>query len=310
MKRMAVIILLLFTVMIPVTAVYAETNKDQVSVGGDVNIDKDTTGSVVAVGGDVTIDKDINGSVVAVFGDVKVNAKVSGDVVSVLGKVKLTDKAEVGGSLISVGKLDRADKARINGENVIISTGDIDIGDFHMEYGELMALIKIVSLISFIVMTLLFGLPILAIFARTFKAASIDMEDRLGYKLSIGFLGLLGCFIITVLFSWTVIVPLVFYLLIIFARVTASIYFGKAILNVFDARLNRFMEFFTGFLSIIVAKLIIILLLPEGGIELFGFVIGWDILLTVLFDIFISILGLGVLIYTRLNKKKINAPII
>jgi cytoskeletal protein CcmA (bactofilin family) len=143
MKRIAVIILLLFTVMIPITVVHASTNEDKVSVGGDVNIDKDTAGTVVAVGGDVTIDKDIDGSVVAVFGDVKVNAKVSGDVVSVLGKVKLTDKAEVRGSLISIGKLDRADKARINGENVIISTGDIDIGDFHMEYSELMSLISL-----------------------------------------------------------------------------------------------------------------------------------------------------------------------
>jgi len=303
-KLMVIIILLLISIQVPAFANAITSYSgggDKVTVGGDVKIDEETSGSVVTVMGNANVDKDVNGSVVVVLGDVTINARVSGSVIAVLGKITLTDKAVVDGSLISIGSIEKDDKAQVNGQDVIISTGNIDIGKIHID----MAVLKIISLISFICFTLIFGIPMLAIFSKTYKKASIGIDDKLGYKLSIGFLGLLGIFILTILLAWTVLVPIVFFFLIIMARVATCMYFGRVILNIFDAKLNRFMEFFTGLMTIIVIKMIIGLLLPSGGFILFGLTIGWDIVLSAIFDLFICSLGLGILINVKLNKNKL-----
>lgn len=293
MKRIAffLIVIIILFFRIPVNAITVQDdsgNGDRVSIMTNIEVGEKTSGDVVSIAGNVDVKNDVAGDVVVIFGNICVDAAVAGDVVSVIGTVTLTDRAVIAGDLVSIGAINKADGAVIRGQDILISLGK----RFNMEF---LVLFKIIALFVSLMIILIFGLPTLLIASRRFGNMELCIEANMGRKLAIGFLTLIGSLIILILFCWTLVIPLAYLVLILFAKIAAFIYFGKVLAGLFDVHMNIYLEFATGLLLVALIKIIIVLLIPQGMFI-------QSMLLSGLADFIVNSFGTGILIDSKFGK--------
>jgi hypothetical protein len=290
MKKLALLLVLLAVVAVPLP-VFADEIKvisdssDKISILSDMTVDTKINGTVVAVLGGLIVNSDVNGDVVAVVGDVVVNARVSGQVVAVFGKVRLTENANVVGDVISVGSIEKQAGARVNGQEVAVNMGFLSYANT----------VFIVLCAAFSFFTLVIGFISVALIKERFQNISMGSQYGFGRRFVIGFIVYVGSTLFLPLLSITVIAPLVYVVFLIFAEIAVSIFIGRLLLRSMNTGVNSLLEFFTGFVLITVAKLILAILMPQ-----MGFVAGIAIYL--LLGLLINSLGIGILIDTKFGS--------
>lgn len=257
-------------------------NGDAVSIFGNIEINDPTPGDVVVVFGNININSEVQGDVVSVFGNISVNAKVTGETVSVFGKITLLDKAVIGGDLVAIGSLEKTQGAILKGQEVIIN---------------LRVLIVARAILTLILtfFALILGLAIIGMAKDRFRRMTSTIESNFARRLGIGFAAMVGVTIISLPLTITFVAPLLYLVLLLIAEMTASIYFGKQILKVFNLSLNVYLEFITGLLFITLVKVAIIMAVPQYNLVIYAVLYG-------LFGIFINSLGTGVLIDTKFGS--------
>lgn len=312
MKKPALILLIVITTMLSVfqMACWADevsefvSNGDRVSIFGDISVDKNTVGDIVAIFGSIEVNKSVQGDVVSVFGNVNVKDNIEGEVVSVMGdvtldgsisrdvvivfgKVKMTENAVVNGDLVTIGTIEREAGAKVFGQEVKVNIAFL-----------MVARTVVTIVLAFLVLIL--GLVIIAIFKDRAVNISLTVEENIGRKIALGFLGQIGFLIIMILLSIVAIGPLLYLFLLVAAEVVISIYFGKQILKVFNANLNVYLEFITGLATVTLLKILLTLIIPQIGFVPY-------LIAYVIFDIFIRAWGIGILVDTKFGTSKANS---
>lgn len=263
---------------------------DIVKLFEDVSVDKDIKGNVIAVLGNITINGNVDGIAVSVFGDMTVNGKVTGQAVTIFGNTKLMEKADVK-SLITLGSVEKAQGAHVQGNEVRIF-GEV----MNIDISAIMYL-QIAVMLLFSIVVLVFGLLILAISRKKYEEMTERVEYTVDRKLILGFLAFTGASILVVMLAITLVAPVIYFIILILAAITSSIFVGRLILKAMNPSKNIFAEFITGLITITLVKLLLINLMPQDDLIL-GF-----IMLGVL-ELFIDSLGLGILMEARAAKNK------
>lgn len=298
MKKLGAL-LFLFFLLASGSPAYAEgltafsNDGDKVSILGDLKIDSKTDGDIVVILGNLDIQGDVDGDVVLVIGDATINARVSGQVVNVLGSLKLDEKAVVEGDVIVVGGYERLPGARISGDVNVVRGYGLNIG-----IGFILVA-RVFSIIVFAVLVLLLGIILLSFSRDKYLAMIEGAELETGRKLAIGFLGFLGATIIAVLLFITLIVPLLYFILLLVAGAVSSLYFGRIILRPFVSNCSPFLELLAGVTAITAVKLGILYSIP-----LHEFVTGN--LLVLLFGVFVNSMGMGLFLSSRFEKSRLE----
>lgn len=296
MKRTAAFLLIAVILAFSVIPAYGggisvlTENKDKISVFDDVSIAGPAKGNVIAVLGNITVEGELDGQVVAVFGNVAVDGTVSGQVVTVFGKMVLAKDSVVKGDVISIGSLNKADGARIYGQEVRILGESMNLDITAIGY------LRLAIMILFTAATLIIGLLILLISKKRYTELEESIEKSTGRKLLLGILAFMGASVLMLLLIVTLIAPFLYLILLVISTIPASMYLGKLILRTFSPKNSIYAEFITGLITITLAKLLIIFLVPQQDIPA-GFVLAG------LLNIFVYSLGFGVYMDERYAKK-------
>ncbi|NTV90939.1 MAG: polymer-forming cytoskeletal protein [Clostridiales bacterium] len=264
---------------------------DQVRLFEDIRIDRPVSGNIISVLGDVTLDSSVDGQIIAVFGDVTVNSKVSRQVVTVFGKTVLTDKAEIKGDLITLGSIEKADGAKVEGNEVRIFGRRMDVDVSAIFY------LRLVGLVGFSLVVLIWGVLMLLLSKKKYTAEALKIEEEGSRKLLLGILSFLGTAILLILLSITLIGPVLYMVLMIIANVYASIYFGRLIMKAMSAPRNIMAEFFTGFITITLVKLLVVFLVPQQQIVI-------SLILGIILYSYVCAMGLGIMMEGKFGKKQ------
>lgn len=296
MKKITVVLLLCYIMAIgyPVFSdgiAEEQDGKDRVSIMEDLTIDNKTAGSIAVFIGDVHVKEDVLGNVVVIFGDVTVDAKVKGNIVNMLGNTVLSSNTEVFGNIISIGGFDKSDRSKVHGSITRVNTGDIGINaGMHMVVAVRAISAGVVSLLIIIL-----GLIMIALSGKNIQSVIDVFDDGIGRKIAIGILGFLGATIISILLFITIIIPVMYFILMLVAGAVSGMYFGKVILRTFTAASNIFVEFAIGIFTIILIKIGILYLIP-----LHEFL--WSCIVYLAFCFFISSLGIGILLDLKYGR--------
>jgi len=297
MKRLTTV-LLLFVVLALGYPAYAEgfsvvsDSGDEVRILDDVEINRKTTGNIIVILGDADIRDEVAGDIVVIIGDATINAKVTGDVVNVLGRTRLKEKAEISGDVVSIGSLEKLPGSMVRGEEVSIYGREL-----HIDIGVIL-LARLIGVIVFSFVVLILGLIMIAASKEKLHKMIDDFVPGMARKTAIGFLGLIGAFIIFLLLFVTVVIPLLYFVLMLIAGVFSGIYLGRVILNAFgSARSSIYLEFITGIITVTIIKVGLVYFLPLHEFLL-------SVALFLAFSIFIDSLGIGILLNWKLNKKQ------
>jgi hypothetical protein len=294
MKKAVVLLLIVAITVFAGLQVYAEgiavssENGDKVNLLEDVTVDKPITGNVVVVLGNVSINSKVDGIVVTVFGDMTINSDVTGQAVTIFGKTKLLENANVG-SLITLGSVEKMDGAHVKGQEVRIF-GEV----MNLDIGAIMYL-QIAIMLLFSISVLLLGLLILALKRKKYEKITDKIEYRVDRKLILGFLAFFSITILMIMLAITLIAPIIYFIILVLASITSSIFFGRLILKALNPSKNIFAEFITGLVTITLVRVLLINIMPQNDIVFTFIMLG-------IFEVFISSLGLGVLMEARESK--------
>lgn len=298
MKRVLVIVILIALTCIGVPA-YAISISDSADGGNkigfmeDISTNGGSTENMVSFAGNVNASDNVTGNIVAVLGDVTIDSEVLGDVVVIFGEARLTENAVIHGNLVAVGSTDKASAASINGQNISIDIGDFRIGNKSVGFLPFIAFI-ITAVSTFLV--LLMGLPVIAIFSTKFYAVAENSMFNMGRKLAIGFLALVGSFIIMILFSFTIVVPVAYFIILLAAQIIAFKYFGMLVSRLLNFQFNVYAAFITGLVVTAAIKTALVLLIPED-VLLAGLLMSFAI------DALINSIGLGIMVDSKFGNK-------
>lgn len=296
MKRIISIAAALLILLSCVVPVYAEgvnvlsDNGDRVSLFNDAKIDKPVNGNVVAVFGNVEVDAEVNGLVVSVFGDAKVDSRVSGQVITVMGDAKLGKNAVIQGSLFTLGQLYKEPGAKVLGQEVNIFGRQmkVDVGEF--------LIIRVLLVLMFSIVVFLVGMLYIAASRKKVGEIEAGIEKDLGRKLLLGLLAYLGATIILVLLFITIIVPVLYFILVVLATAMSSICLGKLITKAMCPSSSVYVKFATGLITLTLLELLLTFLIPGGDIILSLLLIGG-------FGLLINSFGIGTLFIAKYEKK-------
>ena len=286
---------LLTVLLIPVSA-YAEginiisDSGDSISMFKNVKINEPVQGNIISVFGDVEIESEVSGQVITVFGNASINSAVTGQVVTVLGDTELGPKALIKNDMITIGQVTKAPGAAITGQVINMAGKNMDL-----ELGGLVT-IRVLLLLVFTILVFLTGMIYIAASGNKIKALEENIDKEPGQKLLLGFLAFTGATIVFVLLFITILVPLLYAGLIVFAAVISSIYLGKLILKIMGAGSRIYLEFVTGLLSVTLAELLLTLLIPGENMLI-------SILLLGIISLLVNSFGVGTLFMEKFTKK-------
>lgn len=295
MKRVVFLLLTIAMLMMAALPVFAEgiavssENGDKVNLFEDVSVNREVKGNVIVVLGNVDINSKVDGIVVTVFGDLTINSKITGQAVTVFGNTKLLGNADVG-SLITLGSVHKDAGAHIQGQEVRIF-GEL----MNIDIGAIMYL-QIAIMLLFSIAVLVLGLLILAINRKKYENITEKVEYKVDRKLILGFLAFIGISILMVMLAITLVAPVIYFIILVLASITSSIFFGRLILKALNPSKNIFAEFITGLITVTLVKLLLINLAPQNDLLLGFMILG-------IFEVFIDSLGLGILMEAREAKK-------
>lgn len=290
-----VVILLMLLTQVPAFAAndgYAVARTDKLSFLGNLKVDDKISGDVVSFCGNVDVRADVSGDIIVLMGNLYLDAEVSGDVVVLLGKVTLSDRGKILGDMVALGSVERAPGSYIQGENILLRSGYIDINGLDVNF---VLMIRFVFLFVSLILLLIFGIPTIYFASNRFMNIEAGIEYGAGKKFLIGCLGLVGGAILSVLLCWTLIVPLVFALFIFLSKITAYLCIGKMIIKASKARLNIYIEFITGVIAIVLIKVMFLVFIPQDY-----FLLG--AIAPVILNFIINSLGTGILVVSRFGK--------
>jgi hypothetical protein len=191
------------------------------------------------------------------------------------------------GNVVAIGAIDMAEGAKVLGQKVNVNLSFLPISE------------TVVTIVVFASALLVFLLSILLLWAfrQRFENMSLGIEDRIWRYSPIGLVAFSGVTILLPLLAITLLAPVFYLILIAGAEMIVSIYIGRIILRGFSGNpeLNIFLEFIIGFVIIILAKMGLVLLIPQIGM-------GWFAAAYILFWVIINSLGTGVLIDTKFGS--------
>ncbi len=255
---------------------------DMVSGFEDIYIDEPFSGSVVSFFGDVYIKEQVTGDLVVLFGDAKVHADITGEIVVVFGKTEIADGVEIGGSVLSIGRMQKG-SARIGGEIVRIYPGDWD-ADI-----EAVVFVKTITVVVFSVFIFLVGLAICALLKEKLADIQAAFENSFGIKILFGFIIYIALIIMLLPLFVTILYPLAFIILLAIAEGLSAIFFGRIISAVLKAKYGIYIQFTTGLITITLIKVLLLSMIPYGSTV-------FNISLYLLFELFVICLGIGFII--------------
>lgn len=298
MKKAAALITL-FIVSITCLASYAagvtidSSSGDKVALFEDSTVSRNTKGTIVSVFGDLNVDADVLGDIIVVFGDIDIDSKVDGQVVSIFGTTWLKERAEINGDIISMGNLVKREGAKVYGHELRI------YGRQPAFASSLLQFSRAVIVIVFSILVLIAGFIVIAATKQRIGDSAAPMDRNIGRKLLLGLIGFIGASILALVLFITAIAPLVYMAILVAGAITSSIYFGRMILKAFTPSANKYAEFVTGILTITLLKLLLIYFIPHEYLWI-------NIVVYLLFWIFINALGTGILLDARYGKDKIQ----
>lgn len=295
-----------------------------VSVFGSVTVDKQTNGDVVAVFGNIDVKEMVNGNVVAIFGNVNINAPIAGDsitvlgnskvmksvsgdyvtvmgdyvtvmgdsyagskinggYVTVLGKAVLDDGASIEGDVVSIGGLEEKGTPTVLGQKVTMNMG-------------VLVFIKVVILLVTAFVFFFVGLITIAIFKKRAENVSLSAEENIPKRILEGIIGLIGILILSIILSLIVIGPVFLMCAFIVTEIACCILIGKLSIKMFKTCMNVYLEFAAGVVILNLLRVLIVVFLAKSSIIPF-------ISISILFEIIVKALGMGILIDTKFGKK-------
>jgi len=275
--------LVALTVLLLAIQVYAGINVSpeqggRVSIFDDITVRGTTTGDIAVIFGDALVEGDVSGNVVAVFGDAYVDSRVEGDVISVFGKAELSGRSVVQGDVVAVGTLVKNPGAQISGKVILINGSILDESLFSFVFFMIIVVLSFIALVA--------GLVLITLFKDRFKAVSAAKGRQLWKNTAVGFGILIAANILATVLIVTVVVPLMYFCLIVLAIIASSMFFGDLMIRIFSSNKNIYLKFITGLFTITLIRILLIYL-----------VIGYNIILGtsvyLIFSTFVSSLGLG-----------------
>lgn len=290
-----ILVALIFSLFLPIVVSAKQHNlvTSNLIILEDEKVDEDSSGNITVVMGNADIQSDINGSLIVVFGTATINGNVSGDVVSAFGEVYITGDSLIQGNLVSVGKLEKAEGAKIKGTKLLI---DVDIISLFKSNS-----ILINTLIICFLITLVGGLILISIFSRRYRAMSYCMELALARRIMLGGLVIISLTIVLAFLIFFIITPTLYIFLLIFADIVASIYIGTIIFKKSNSeRSTIFLEFFVGHIIIYIFKIVPLIIIPSGSyiaLMIYG-------VCFIIFELAIASFGIGTIIDTSFGKNK------
>lgn len=292
-KVILITLLLLLFVPRVVSAAQNDLAISNLIILEDQQIDEEGYGNVTVVFGTADIKTDINGSVIVVFGKATINGNISGDVVSAFGEVHIQGDSHVQGNLVSVGKLEKADGAEINGNKFLI---DVDFISFFKSNGILINALIICSLIILVA-----GLILISIFTGRYRAMSYSMESAVIRRIVLGGLVVISLTILLAFLVFLIIPPVLYILLMMFADIIASIYLGTIIFKNNYQRSAIYLEFFVGHIIISILKIVPLIILPAGSytaLMIYG-------ICFIVLELAMGSFGIGTIIDTSFGKNTV-----
>lgn len=180
MKRIALIAVLLFSCVLPASAV-AAGGDERIVIVGDVLVDRGQTSSdVVVVDGDVTVRGTVDGDIVVGDGDVTIRGKVTGDVVTLAGTAILGRRAQIEGDVVyGDDRPQIASGSKVGGDIKKIDAGDVGLG------------VHIAVWAAVTISTLVLGLLLLLLFPKAADAIARSLRAKTGMAALTGVLAFL-----------------------------------------------------------------------------------------------------------------------
>ena len=283
------IILLLFVPHI-VNAAQNDLTKTNLIILKDEKIIKQESENITVVLGTADIQTDIKGSIIVIFGKAIINGNIDGDVVSAFGEVYLKNNSNIEGNMVSVGKLDQAGGGTIKGEKILF---DVDFISLFKSNGIIINTLIICSLI-----TLIAGLLLITVLTGRYRVMSYSLKRISKKRLLLGLVVVLSLTIVLAFSIFTIIAPVIYILIFMFADIIASIYLGTLIFGNNNQRSAIYLEFFVGQIIISIFKIVPLIIIPTGSyIALLVYGICFMIL-----EFAMVSLGLGTIIVTGFGK--------
>ncbi|MEN8904582.1 MAG: hypothetical protein ABF289_01340 [Clostridiales bacterium] len=292
MKKKLISIIFVLIVILQINIVYGnDLSENKTYFYEDIKIDNPTNGSVQSFFGDVEINSEFSGDIVIFFGDLEINSKVNGNVVSIYSNVKFSKKGILHGDIVNLGDIENSNKANIKGNQVNISTGKLPKINKDYFFKTKIYILAFVSII-----TLLFGLLFVWILSRWLKKVVINIEYEAPKKIAIGFLIYILLIIILMLTFYFIIPIILWFIIVIIINVLTMIFLGKIMMKSSSMEDNIYLEFILGYITVIMIRLIIILVLPYDSILAY-------LAVNMVFSLLINSFGLGIMIFGIKSKK-------
>lgn len=263
-------------------------DEDVAAVFGDVIVNGRVKGDVAAVFGDVIVNGVVDGDAAAVFGSFTANGEIGGDVAAVFGCLKIKDSAKIMGDVAAIGGgLDKSPEAKLYGEisdvGVPFAFGKFDAPRF-----------TTMSIIGLLITYGLSALVLAIIPDRVFYMAG-ESRIKYGRRFGIGILGFLLFIPIIVALAISIIgilaIPffiLAFVLTVFIGGVSIKYELGKITAGHMEDKNSQYIYLLVGVVIIYAIKFVPVV----------GFLLG----------LFISVLGLGIVIDTKFGGKVLPKP--
>lgn len=297
--RAMIIFIIIMLLFIPNTVAAAQ-NDLQISnlvILKDQKIIEQGNENVTVVLGTADIQTDLEGSLVVIFGKAVIEGNIKGDVVSAFGEVSLKNNSEITGNVVSVGKLEKASGASIKGTKLLI---DVDFISLFRSNGILINTLIICSLF-----VLIAGLLLITIFPAKYRVMSYSLRKISYRRILLGILVVVSMTIVLAFTIFTIVAPVAYMLISMFADIIASIYLGTLIFGNSNQRSAIYLEFFVGQLIISILKIVPLIIIPDGS---YTALLVYGICFIVLELVTVS-LGIGTIILTGFGKKA-NAKLV
>ncbi|HVN65398.1 MAG TPA: hypothetical protein VMT31_02145 [Methanomicrobiales archaeon] len=287
MKRLAVLIILLFLIALPLpvhglvprsggTVSIGEATDDDVFVtggtvsvnapvgslvalGGQITVNAPVKGDIIAAGGQVTINSDVGGKVVAAGGTVILNGKVGTNAVLAGGNVQLGPSSSVardamvsGGSVTSEGKVTGKLSVRANSFDNRGTAGTLEV---ELQNRGPMAAIVSVFGILFTIGLFILGLILIQVAPGWYRAVEAELVSGWIVKLVTGFVGLIVGFIAIILLAITLVglpiaicIGLLYFGALLVSTLFTSSFLGRKVAGLLKREVSDYIAFTIGFL--------------------------------------------------------------
>lgn len=265
---------------------------DLVSLFNDVSVKQEQEHDIVVIAGDLDVQADVNGDVVIVFGNARINARIGGSVVNVLGDLTLDERAEVDEDLVAIGKLNKLPGSVIYGEQINMFIPSID--------PLFLFSARVVWIFVQAILSLILGFLMVTFFREKTEGIFQNAGQDTVRIFLIGLLAIIGMTIVSVLLAITLILPLLYFFLLLWSGTIGCIYLGKVLLKNTMPGSRSFLELLAGVAAVTLIKVILVFSIPAEY-----FLTGY--LVIAIFGFIIDSAGMGLVLNSRMRRRQNRA---